>query len=158
TMQTDVGQLVGTLPYMSPEQVAGDPDELDIRSDVYALGVIAYELLTGRLPLNLERKTVAQAARIIAEEDHTPLSDLNRHLRGDVETIVAKALEKDKARRYQSAADFGADIRRFLSDEPIVARPATAFYRYGKFAKRNKGLVAGLAAAMLALVIGMAAT
>lgn len=156
TVQTDVGQLIGTLPYMSPEQVAGDPNEVDTRSDVYALGVIAYELLGGRLPHDVARKTVAQAARIIAEQDPTPLSTVNRVLRGDVETIVGKALEKEKARRYQSAADLAADIRRYLRDEPIIARPPTTMYTLSKFAKRNKALVGGVIAVFITLILGIA--
>src|SRR5262249_35315017 len=92
-LRTDVGQLIGTVPYMSPEQVAGDPSELDTRSDVYALGVIAYQLLAGRLPHDLRRKTVHEAVRIIKEEEPTRLSSIDRTLRGDVETIVGKALE-----------------------------------------------------------------
>ncbi|NIN70457.1 MAG: protein kinase, partial [Gemmatimonadetes bacterium] len=123
TLRTDIGQLIGTVPYMSPEQVAGDPDELDTRSDVYALGVVAYELLVGQLPYNIRRKMIHEAVRAIQEEAPKPLSALNPVLRGDVETIVGKALEKDKARRYQSANELAADIRRYLHDEPISARP-----------------------------------
>ncbi len=103
TRQTDVGQLVGTLAYMSPEQVLGDPLELDTRSDVYALGVILYELLAGRLPYKVDQK-LHQVVQTIREEDPTPLSSIDRVYRGDIETIVAKALEKDKLRRYASAA------------------------------------------------------
>jgi serine/threonine protein kinase len=118
-----VGQLIGTIPYMSPEQVAADPQELDTRSDVYALGVIAYEALAGRLPYDLKHKMIHEAARVIREEEPAPLSTVNRVFRGDVETIVAKSLEKDKTRRYQSAAELASDIRRYLHDEPIVADP-----------------------------------
>lgn len=153
TLQTDVGQIVGTLAYMSPEQVAADPAELDIRSDVYALGVICYELLAGRLPLDVSRKMIHEAARTIQEDDPAPLSTYNRVFRGDVETIVAKALEKEKGRRYASAAELAADLRRYLQDEPIVARPASTTYQLRKFAKRNKGLVGGVVAAFIIMVI-----
>ena len=158
TMLTDVGQLIGTIPYMSPEQVTGDPNELDTRSDVYALGVIAYELLAGRLPYDLKRKMVHEAARIIREEEPTRLSSINRTLRGDVETIVAKAREKEKARRYQSSESLASDIRRYLMDEAITARPASTWYQTRKFAKRHKGFVSGLAAAFILLVAGVIGT
>jgi len=156
TLQTDVGQIIGTLQYMSPEQVAGSPDDLDTRSDVYALGVIAYELLSGSAPYNLKDRMILEAARVISEEEPTRLSAVSRSFRGDVETIVAKALEKDKNRRYQSAAELAADIRRYLQDEPIVARPPSAIYQLQKFAKRNKALAGGLSVAMAALLVGLA--
>jgi len=158
TMQTDVGAIVGTIPYMSPEQVGGDPDELDTRSDVYALGVIAYELLVGRLPYDLERKMIHEAARIIKEEEPTRLSSIDRTLRGDVETIVAHALEKDKARRYGAASALAADIRRYLSDEPIAARPASTWYQVQKFSRRNRSLVGGVVASFLILLLGLGGT
>jgi eukaryotic-like serine/threonine-protein kinase len=154
TRQTDVGQLLGTLAYMSPEQVLADPLALDTRSDVYALGVILYELLAGKLPYMLS-KMLHEAVRTIQETDPAPLSTVNRNYRGDVETIVAKALEKDKARRYASAAELAADIRHYLSDEPIVARPASAAYQLQKFARRHKALVAGVAAVFVALAAGV---
>ncbi len=158
TMETDIGALVGTIPYMSPEQVGGNPDDLDTRSDVYALGVIAYELLVGRLPYDLERKMIHEAARIIREDEPTRLSSIDRTLRGDIETIVAHALEKDKSRRYTAASALAADIRRHLSDEPIAARPASTWYQVQKFSRRNKGLVTGIAAAFAILLAGIAAT
>ncbi len=158
TMETDVGAIIGTIPYMSPEQVGGDPAELDTRSDVYALGVIAYELLVGRLPHDLHRKMLHEAARIIREEEPTRLSSIDRTLRGDVETIVAKALEKEKGRRYGAASALAADIRRYLGDEPIAARPASTWYQLAKFSRRNKGLVAGVTAAFAILVVGLAVT
>jgi tetratricopeptide (TPR) repeat protein len=154
TRQTDLGQLVGTLAYMSPEQVLGDPLELDTRSDVYALGVILYELLAGRRPYCISPK-LHEAVRTIREEDPTPLSSISRNYRGDVETIVAKTLEKDKARRYSSAAELAGDIRRYLHDEPIVARPPSASYQLQKFARRHKALVAGTTAVFLVLVCGI---
>ncbi len=154
TLRTTVGELIGTVPYMSPEQAAGDPAGLDWRSDVYSLGVILYELLTGRLPQEVRNLMIHEAVRVIREDDPTPAGSVNRSLRGDVETILAKALEKDKLRRYQSAADFAADIRRHLHEQPISARPASAMYRLTKFAKRNKAIVTGVAIAFLAMMAG----
>jgi serine/threonine protein kinase len=117
TRQTDVGQLVGTLAYMSPEQALADPLELDTRSDVYALGVILYEILAGKQPYTLSPK-LEETLRIIREQDPVPLTLVSRLFKGDIETIVAKALEKDKRRRYASAAELAADIRRYLKHEP----------------------------------------
>src|SRR5262249_1042384 len=144
-----------TVPYMSPEQVSGDSGELDTRSDVYALGVILYELLAGRLPYDLEHKRIHEAVRAIREEEPTRLSSIDRALRGDVETIVAHALEKEKARRYGTASALAADIRRYLGDEPITARPTSTWYQLTKFSKRNRGLVAGVSAAFVALFAGL---
>jgi WD40 repeat protein len=158
TLHTSTGRLVGTLAYMSPEQVAGDPRALDTRSDVYSLGVLCYELLAGHLPLNVSAQTVPQAARAIVEEEPRPLSTCNRAFRGDLTTIVAKALEKDKERRYQSASDLATDLRRYLADEPVLAQPATTLYRLRKFARRNKPLVFGVVTAFVALVGGIVGT
>ncbi len=158
TLRTDIGQLIGTVPYMSPEQAGGDPTELDTRSDVYALGVVLYELLAGRLPYDIRQKMVHEAVRVIRDDEPTPLSNVNRVFRGDVETIVAKALAKEKERRYQSASDLGSDIRRYLADEPIVARPPSATYQLRKFARRNKTLVGGIAAVFVVLVAGVIGT
>jgi non-specific serine/threonine protein kinase/serine/threonine-protein kinase len=157
TSQTDVGQLIGTLAYMSPEQVLADPLELDTRSDVYALGVILYELLAKRLPYEIGNK-LHEALQAIREEDPARLSSVNRIYKGDIETIVAKALEKDKTRRYDSAAELAADISRYLSNEPIVARPPTLTYQLQKFARRHTALVVGVAAVFLVLVAGIAAS
>ena len=158
TRQTGLGQLVGTLAYMSPEQVAGDPAALDIRSDVYALGVILYELLAGKQPYDISRKPLPEAVGVIREEEPPPLSSINRGYRGDIDTIVAKALEKDKARRYASAAELAGDIRRHLADEPITARPASATYQLQKFARRHKALVAGTTAVFVVLAAGVVAS
>ncbi len=155
TMHTEVGQLVGTLSYMSPEQVAGRPDELDVRSDVYALGVILYEMLAGRLPYDLRDHSIAEAGSVIREQEPSRLSSIDSALRGEIETIVAKALAKEKDRRYQSAMELGDDIRRFLQDEPIVARPASRAYQIRKFAKRNKAIVGGVAAVFVTLILGI---
>ena len=155
TIQTMAGEVVGTMSYMSPEQVVGDLAELDTRSDVYALGVILYELLSGRLPFDVSRKSLPEAVRLIRDEEPVRLSSITRALPADVETIVAKALEKDKLRRYGSAADFADDIRRFLRNEPIVARRPSASYQIRKFAHRHKGLVGGVVAVVIALVAGI---
>jgi non-specific serine/threonine protein kinase/serine/threonine-protein kinase len=155
TLRTDVGALVGTLPYMSPEQVTGDPTELDTRSDVYALGVITFELLTGRLPYSLERRMIHEAVRIIREDDPTPISSLDKKLRGDVETIVAHAMEKDKTRRYQAASALAQDVRRYLANEPIAAHPASTWYQLSKFSRRNKALVGGVLASFIILLVGL---
>ena len=155
TRQTGLGQLIGTLAYMSPEQVSGDPLALDSRSDVYALGVILYELLAGKLPYNIDRKPLPEAVGIIREEEPAALSSIQGSYRGDIDTVVAKALEKDKTRRYASAADLAADIRRYLADQPITARPASAAYQLRKFARRHKALVAGTAAVFVVLAAGV---
>lgn len=157
TRQTDIGQLVGTLAYMSPEQVLGDPAEIDTRSDVYALGVILYELLAGKGPYVLGRQ-LHEVVRTIREEEPSALRSVNRSYRGDIETIVGKTLEKDKTRRYVSAAELAADIRRHLRDEPITARPPTTSYQLRKFARRNKALVTGAAAVLVVLVLGVVAS
>jgi len=156
TMQTGLGQLVGTLAYMSPEQVLGDPLEVDTRSDVYALGVILYELLSGRLPYEVNYRQLPEAVHTIRDEEPASLSSIDRDYRGDIETLVSKALEKDKTRRYASAADLGADIQRYLNDEPIIARPPSAGYQLQKFARRHRGLMAGMAAVFVVLLAGVA--
>lgn len=158
TLRTEIGQLVGTIPYMSPEQAAGDPKELDVRSDVYSLSVVCYELLTGRLPYAVRDKTVLEAVRAIQEDDATRLSMVNRGFRGDLETILAKALEKDKERRYPAMSAFVADIRRYLRNEPIAARPPSVSYQLTKFARRNRALVGGVASVFVVLLFGFVGT
>jgi tetratricopeptide (TPR) repeat protein len=157
TGATDLGELVGTLAYMSPEQVLGDSRSIDARSDFYALGVVLYELLSGRLPYPIGRN-IHDTARVIRYDDPAPLGETHRAYRSDLETIVFKALEKDKARRYGSAAELAADLQRYLANEPILARPATAAYQLRKFAIRNKALVGTIAAVMVVLVAGILAS
>lgn len=156
TVQTEVGQLVGTLAYMSPEQVTGKSTDLDTRCDVYALGVMLYELLLRKRPHELSQLSITEAARIIIENEPPRLGSIDRRFRGDIETIVAKAIEKDRERRYGSAAELAADIRRCLNNEPIDARPASRIYQISKFARRNRGLVGALIAALVALSVGLA--
>ena len=122
--------------------MTGDPAAIDRRTDVYALGVILFELLAHRLPYRLENRPLAEAARLILEQDPPRLGSLDPELRDEVETIVAKALEKDPARRYTSAAGLAADLQRWLNHQPILAghprRCTTCGVR-----RRNKGLVGG---------------
>lgn len=158
SMGTDVGQLIGTLQYMSPEQVAADPLEVDARSDIYSLGVILFELLGDRLPYELRGRMIHEAARIIREEEPARLSSIHRSLAGDIETIVAKALAKERSLRYASASELAEDLRRFLRDEPILARPPSTSYQLHKFARRHRALVMGVTAVFLALTAGLIAS
>jgi eukaryotic-like serine/threonine-protein kinase len=153
TGRTNAGEIIGTLAYMSPEQVSGDPAEIDTRTDVYSLGVILYQMLAGKGPYAVGR-TIHEAAQAIRDQEPARLSAVSRTFRGDVETIVSKALEKDKTHRYATAAELAADVRRFLRDEPIVARPPSAAYHLGKFARRNKPLVGAVAVVLVVLVVG----
>lgn len=155
TAQTQAGPMPGTLGYMSPEQLGVDPHAVDVRSDVYALGVILYEMLAGRLPVDVTKLSVFEAAKAVKLKEPAPLGQINRVCRGDLETIAARALEKDPARRYQSAAELAEDVRRFLRSEPILARPAGAGYRAAKFIRRHRVLVSATGAVMLALGAGL---
>ncbi|MCC6970978.1 MAG: serine/threonine protein kinase [Phycisphaerales bacterium] len=158
TLQSEAGQVLGTLAYMSPEQVSGDPARLDIRTDVYALGVILYEMLAGKPPLDVGTASVHAAIRLISEQEPRSIATHDPSLRGDIETIVAKALEKDPARRYGTAAELADDIRRFLHDQPILARPPTRTYLIRKFVRRHRTLVGATTIIFLTLLGGIAAT
>ena len=127
TMHTDVRELIGTLQYMSPEQCAGDSRDLDIRSDVYSLGVVLYELLCGQLPYDLSHTPIPQATRVIQEIDPPRPSTISKRLKGNLEAIVLKALEKDRAKRFQSTADLVRNIRNHLAGKPLDIRPPSRF-------------------------------
>ena len=177
TTITGQGRLIGTPEYMSPEQAASQSLDVDTRSDVYALGVVLYELLTSRTPHEAAALRVAGQAEIqrllneveppkpstrlctpsldlskIARRRGTEPTKLHRQIRGDLDWIVMKALEKDRARRYSSASSLASDIQRFLSDEPVTARPPSVGYRFGKFARRNKTVLALVTLIALILV------
>lgn len=153
TLHTEAGQILGTLAYMSPEQCSADPNQIDTTTDVYSLGVILFELLTGRMPYDVSNMTIHSAARVICEKEPSRPSAFNRHLRGDLDTLVLKAIEKDRAKRYSSAAALAEDIRRKMRGEPISARPATAWTRSLRWAARHPMTAAAISSVVLALII-----
>ncbi len=152
TLATEAGRLIGTLQYMSPEQVEMDPTQLDTRSDVYSLGVILYELLCDALPYEVKNLSLHEASREIVETAPKSPASLSKSLKGDLETITLKALEKDRDRRYGSAQSLADDLRRHLDNEPIEARPPTLSYRLSKFARKHRAATISTAA-MIVLVI-----
>jgi len=179
TMFTETGRIIGTLEYMSPEQAGGATDDIDTRTDIYSLGVVLYELLTGFMPFDSQRLRSAaygEIERIIREEDAPRPSNrlstvgaglrevaaqrgldperLRAAVRGDLDWIVMKALEKDRERRYETASGFADDIGRYLKDEPVVARPPSAAYRARKFVRRHRVGVAAAGVVALAVVAG----
>jgi serine/threonine protein kinase len=156
TFVTEMGKVQGTLPYMSPEQVRGNPDEIDLRTDVYALGVILYEMVAGRLPYDISKAQLHDAVRIICETPPRSLTTTfvgTRQLDADVITIAAKCLEKESARRYQSAAALGEEVQRYLTHQPILARPPSAAYQFRKLVARHKAAF-GTIAAVFVLLLG----
>lgn len=181
---TGVGQILGTLKYMSPEQASLDSLDIDTRTDIYALGVVLYELLTGSTPLDdvsiseqgalkileiiREREAVKPSSKLgnskaaqlsaITDQRKTDSNRLNRVLVGDLDWIVLKALEKDRTRRYETVSDFAADIRRYLENEPVAARPPSLNYRVRKFVRKNRVAVTAAGLVSLALVGGILAT
>ncbi len=180
TLYTEFGAVVGTLEYMSPEQAELNQLDIDTRSDIYSLGVLIYELLTGSTPLQHKRlKSVLflEVLRLIREEEsprpsrrlstteelpsiaacrHIEPRKLRGLVRGELDWIVMKALEKDRNRRYETANDLAADLRHYLDDEPVQACPPSAGYRLRKLMRRNKGLLTMLAVVFLALIAGTA--
>jgi serine/threonine protein kinase/tetratricopeptide (TPR) repeat protein len=179
TLFTEFAQLIGTPLYMSPEQAELSGVDIDTRSDIYSLGVLLYELLTGSTPVSKEQ--IKQAAfdevrRIIREEDpprpsnristtenapniaahrHTEPTKLARLVRGELDWIVMKALEKDRSRRYETANGFAADVLHFLADEPVLACPPSTAYRFRKFARRNKAALATAAVASFVVLLAV---
>jgi non-specific serine/threonine protein kinase/serine/threonine-protein kinase len=182
TMLTRFGQFMGTPGYISPEQVDPNVRDIDTRTDLYSLGVILYVLLTGLQPFENERRQrlpLDQWVRTLREEDPPKPSDklgafrehalsaaaaralspvaLTRSLRGDLDSITLKALDRNRERRYSTALDLAADLNRHLNDEPIIARPATRVYQLRKFVRRHRGLAATFAAVLLFSVVAIVA-
>jgi len=183
TVFTNFGQMIGTPMYMSPEQAEMSGLDVDTRTDIYSLGVLLYELLTGSTPFDLQRLREAgydELRRIIREEEppkpslrlstledtlpsiaaqrHTEPKKLSLLVRGDLDWIVMKSLEKDRTRRYETANDLAREIERFLNDEAVEACPPSASYRLGKFARRNKVAIATVSLIAAVLFLGLAGT
>jgi tetratricopeptide (TPR) repeat protein len=179
TLFTERGQLIGTPEYMSPEQAEMSELDIDTRTDIYSLGVMLYELLVGVLPFDpksLRLAGFAEIQRIIREEEpprastrlsglgdtqtsiakqrRTDVASLHKQLKGDLDWVTMKAMEKDRTRRYSTASDLAADITKHLKKEPIIARPPSRIYNVGKFIKRHKWGVAMATLLILAIVIG----
>lgn len=155
---TGQGELIGTVGYMSPEQLSGDPRAIDTRVDVFALGVVLYELLSGQPAYPIRGKSVMQALEVMRTSEPPRLGKVDPALKGDMEAIVAKAIEKSPDRRYASPLELATDIRRSLSNQPVAARPLTTLYQFSRFTRRHKGFVAAAGAIAGVLVLGVVAT
>jgi formylglycine-generating enzyme required for sulfatase activity/serine/threonine protein kinase len=155
TLQTQAGQILGTLQYMSPEQFGPDSGAVDTRSDVYALGVVLYELLVGRSPYAFDRMPIHEAARIVNLEPPIRPSSIDRSFVGDLEWIVLKAIDKDRDLRYASPSELSADIQRHLADEPVRAGPPSRIYQVRKFVARHRFGVGASALFVVLLVSGL---
>ncbi|MCA9290185.1 MAG: protein kinase [Phycisphaerales bacterium] len=151
TRHADLGQLVGTLNYMSPEQCAGSID-LDVRADVYSLGIVLYELACGRLPHDLTGVPVPEALRIVQHDAPTRPGAVRAELRGDLEAIILKAIDKDPDRRYRTAAALATDVGHFLRHEAVEARPPTLWYQTRLLARRHRPMVVAMVVVLASLL------
>jgi eukaryotic-like serine/threonine-protein kinase len=151
------GAMLGTLRSMSPEQLGADSHAVDTRSDVYSMGLVLFELLTGSFPYDLDRVPLVHIPRVVRDTPARRPSSIVPGLKGDLEIILLKAIEKDRAARYQSIAELGGDLERWLSDRPILARPPGGFYHIRKFAMRNKTIVSATSAILLTVIIAAVA-
>jgi len=157
TLATRPGQVVGTLAYMSPEQAAGDTASVDTRTDIYSLGAVLYELLSNRLPIDVDGRLVHEAVLSIRDSVPPSLVTVSPECGIDISTIVGKALAKERERRYITVSEFAADLRRYLADEPVLARRPSLAYELRKFTRRHRALVAGILIATVGLAVGAVA-